>query len=163
MTRIERRGFLKLAGTGSAGMAAAVAVPGIAQAEPEGDQTLRFSAAIGLPRPPLNSHATHVVEGTVNMAKGTGRVTTRVLAGHLGTIGMALPGLGREIRITGAGGDGSLVRLQGLIEEGSDLQPGERPRVEIVVDRKRGIVKAPFVGRTIDHEMSRGDASGRSA
>jgi hypothetical protein len=153
MTRMERRGFLKLTGAGSAAAAAAV-LPGSGLRAPADERVLRFSAAVSLPRPPLHSHATQVVEGTVDLAKGSGLVTSRVLAGHPKALGMALPDLTRVIRINGTSREGRRLRLQGVIEDRSHLQHGESPQVEIVIDRARGVVQAPFAGRLVEHELT---------
>src|SRR5205823_13660739 len=64
-----------------------------------GDQSGGFSfrAAGGLPEAPLPSYATQVVEGQVDVARGTGLVTSRVLAGHPGETSLVgLPGLGPD-------------------------------------------------------------------
>src|SRR5262245_20503140 len=108
MTRIERRGFLKLAGAGSA---AAVVLPGTVPGGSASNGTLRFKATAELPQRPLHSHATQVIEGTVDLEKGSGLVTSRVLAGQPKALGMALPGLTRLIRITGINKEGRRLRL----------------------------------------------------
>jgi hypothetical protein len=57
--------------------------------------------------------------------------------------------MARVIRIVAATGDGARVRLRGLIEDRSQLRPGESPQVEIIVDQARGLVLAPFLGRQV--------------
>jgi hypothetical protein len=155
MKEMDRRGFLKLAGTGSAVAAAAVAMPLIRSSAASDKGILRFSASLGLPVRPLPSYATQVVEGTIDLALGSGLVTSRVLAGHPeATSDIGLPGLARVIRIIGATADGARVRLRGLIEDRSQLRPGESPQVEIIVDKARGLVLAPFLGRQVELRLA---------
>ena len=112
--------------------------------------------AVGLPQPPLPSYATQVVEGTVDLAKESGLVTSRVLAGHPGaTSHIGLPGLARVIRVIGINAQGERLRLQGVIEDRSQLRPGESPQVEIVVDQKRGLLYAPFLGRQLELKLAK--------
>jgi hypothetical protein len=146
MEQMDRKGFVKLAGAGSAA-AAAAGVPFARGLVDHERGVLRFRASGGLPTSPLPSYATHVVEGTVDLTTQSGTVTSRVLAGHPGaTSGIGLPGLSRIIRITEVKGN----RLRGEIEDRSQLRRGESPHVEIVVDRRRGVVQAPFLGRQVD-------------
>ena len=110
---------------------------------------------MGLPERPLPSYATQLVEGTVDLARGTGVVTSRVLAGHPeATSDIGLPGLARVIRIVAANAEGARVRLRGLIEDRSQLRPGESPQVEITVDKARGLVQAPFLGRQVELRLA---------
>jgi hypothetical protein len=44
---------------------------------------------------------------------------------------------------------GSILNLRGVVEDRSQLQPGESPQIELVVDRERGVVQAPVVGRPV--------------
>ena len=155
---VNRRGFLKLAGMGGAAVAAvggmrlagSSALAGRAaraKVAPTESATLQFRAMGALPKAPLPSYATHVVEGTVDLTTGTGIVTTRVLAGHPGgTSGVGLPGLARIIRIDRVVAERDEYRLAGVIEDRSQLRRGEAAEVEIVVDRKNGVVRAPFAG-----------------
>ena len=95
MEQMDRSTFMKLAGAGSV----AAAVPMAGKLAAQDDSRLQFKALGGLPKAPLPSYATHVVEGTVDLTTGTGIVTTRVLAGHPGgTSGVGLPGLARDMR-----------------------------------------------------------------
>jgi len=147
MEQRNRRGFVKLAGAGSV-VAAAASVPFAAHLVSDESGVLRFSASGGLPKTGFPSYATHSVEGTVDLAAGTGRVTSRVVAGHPGDMShIGLPGLSRVFKITKVDVDGKRVRLGGVVEDRSQLLRGESPNVEIVVDRGRKIVLVPFVGR----------------
>ena len=145
MKEMDRSTFMKLAGAGSA--AAAIPFVGkLAESRVE-HGVLRFRAAGGVPKEPLPSYATHLVEGTVDLGAGTGLVTSRVVAGHPGEPSLiGLPGLSRVISITNVEPDGQRYRLQGVIEDRSQLQRGESPMVEILVDRARKLVHVPFLG-----------------
>jgi hypothetical protein len=39
-----------------------------------------------------------------------------------------------------------MVRLRGVIEDRSQLAPGESADVEVLVNRQRGVIHAPFLG-----------------
>jgi hypothetical protein len=152
MNELNRKDFLKAAGAGSAAVAVGAGLPLTKHVLDHRGQ-LSFSAATGLPAPPLPSYATQIVEGKVDLTRGSGLVTSRVLAGHPGDTSLVgLPGLSRMIRITEVDADSQRVRLRGVVEDRSQLRPGESPRVEIVVDRRHGVVKAPFLGRQLDHQ-----------
>ncbi len=149
MNQMNRRTFLKLTGTGSAAAVAAV-VPGAGLLEVASANRLSFRATAGLPARPLPAYATKVLEGSVDLEHGTGIVTSRVLAGHPGANSeIALPGLSRVLRVTSATRRGSEWHLAGLVEDRSQLRPGENPQVEIVIDRNRGIVRAPLAGQEV--------------
>src|SRR5438093_687238 len=121
MEQMDRSTFMKLAGAGSV----AAAVPLAGKLGRPGDERLQFRAVGGLPKAPLPSYATHLVEGTVDLRSGTGVVTTRVLAGHPGgTSGVGLPGLARIIRIDRVDDERDRYRLTGVIEDRSQLGRG---------------------------------------
>jgi hypothetical protein len=156
MKRMDRRRFLKLAGGGWAAAPAMAGLPLVARFAGQPSGLVRFRAAVGLPQPPLPSYATQVVEGTVDLAKESGLVTSRVLAGHPGaTSDIGLPGLARVIRVTGINAQGERLRLRGVIEDRSQLRPGESPQVEIIVDQKRGLLHAPFLGRQLELKLAK--------
>ena len=149
MKNIDRRRMFKLAGAGSV-VAAGAALPVVGRTATQEANVFGFRATLGLPESPLPNYATYVVEGTVNLATGTGLVTTRVLAGHPGAPSeIGLPGLTRIIRVVAVEKQGSILNLSGVVEDRSQLQPGESPQIELVVDRERGVVQAPFVGRPV--------------
>ena len=144
MQQINRRNLFKLAGAGAV-LAAGVAIPAVGRLRIDQPDLFQFRATLGLPEPPLPSYATYVVEGTLNLAAGTGLVTSRVLAGHPGAPSdIGLPGLGRIMNVTGVDDRGSQLTVRGFIEDRSQLQPGENHQVELVIDRARGLVQAPF-------------------
>src|SRR5262249_14213541 len=146
MEQMDRGTFMKLAGAGS--VAAAVPLAGIAGSQAR--DRLQFRAVGGLPKAPLPSYATYLVEGTINLRTGAGLVTTRVLAGHPGgTSGVGLPGLARIIRVDRTSAERDGYRLSGVVEDRSQLKHGESADVEIVVDQRKGVVHAPFSGRQL--------------
>ncbi len=151
MKNMDRRRLFKLAGVGSVVAAgAALPVVGRLATATEESNLFGFRATLGLPEAPLPNYATFIVEGTVNLANGTGLVTSRMLAGHPGAASeIGLPGLTRIIRVVAVDVQGSMLNLSGVVEDRSQLQPGESPQIEIVVDRARGMVQAPFAGRTV--------------
>lgn len=148
MKRVDRRTFLKLAGSSSVAVAAA-AVSGSAMLLPPTGRYLTFRASAGLPAKPMPSMVTKIVEGHVDMSSGTGIVNSRVLAGYPAPSQIALPGLSRQIRVTAAAQEGALVRLTGVVDDRSQLQPGESPAFQITIDRGRGIVTAPLAGHNV--------------
>lgn len=154
MSKLDRKGFLKAAGLGSVAAAGAAGVPLLRQSTGT-SKGMAFRATAGVPRAPLPGYATHVVEGSVDLTRGDGLITTRVLAGRPeATSAIGLPGLSRLIRVTRVTRDGSRVRLNGVIEDRSQLVRGESPEVEVLIDRSLGTVQAPFLGRTTELELT---------
>jgi hypothetical protein len=152
--QLHRKDFLKFAGAGSAAVAAAAGLP-LTKHFADRSGQLTFRAATGLPRAPLPSYATQIVEGKINLTRGSGLVTSRVVAGHpRDTSLVGLPGLARVIRVTEVAAEGQQLRLRGVVEDRSQLRRGESHYVEILVDRKRGVVQAPFVGSQLEHELT---------
>jgi len=149
MQQMNRRHLFKLAGVGTV-LAAGVAIPTVGRLRIDQPDLFRFRATLGLPELPLPSYATYVVEGTLDLAAGTGLVASRVLAGHPGAQSdIGLPGLGRIMNVTGVDVRGSQLTIRGLIQDRSQLQPGENPQVELVIDRDRGVLQAPFGSRSV--------------
>ena len=154
MKNMDRRRLFKLAGVGSV-VAAGAALPVVSRIASSESNVFAFRATLGLPESPLPNYATYIVEGTVNLATGTGLVTSRLLAGHPGAASeIGLPGLTRIIRVVAVEKQGAILNLRGVVEDRSQLQPGESPQIELVVDRERGVVTAPFVGRTVTLALS---------
>ena len=114
------------------------------------DEAFRFRATLGLPQSPLPSYATYVVEGALDLARQTGVVTSRVMAGHPGAQSeIGLPGLARTVTVIGVDERDTQLTIRGLMEDRSQLQPGENHHVELVIDRARGVVQAPFGNRSV--------------
>jgi hypothetical protein len=149
MQQMNRRRLFKLAGVGTL-LAAGVATPTVGRLRLDQPDVFRFRATLGLPELPLPSYATYVIEGTLNLAAGTGLVVSRVLAGHPGAPSdIGLPGLGRIMNVTGVDVRGSQLTVRGLIEDRSQLEPGEDHQVELVIDRAHGVLQAPFHSRSV--------------
>jgi hypothetical protein len=150
MQHIDRRRLIKLAGMGSA-VAATAALPMLGQRAMQAgpaSSVFGFRATLGLPQAPLPSYATYVVEGRLNLLNGTGVITSRVLAGHPGDPSeIGLPGTARVIKVTQVQATGAHLNVRGVIEDRAQLQPGERPQVQLTIDRDRGVLLAPFGGR----------------
>ncbi len=156
MDQLDRKSFLKAAGVGSAAAAGIAGIPLAQHFAHQAPKELTFRAATGLPQAPLPSYATQIVEGTIDLARGSGLVTSRLLAGSPETTSaIGLPGLARVIRITGIDQRDEKLLLRGLIEDRSQLRRGESPKVEILIDHKRGLVRAPFLGRQIELELAK--------
>jgi hypothetical protein len=149
MEPIDRRKFLGLVGAGSAA-AAATTIPAVSLLTQPAARSLSFHAEGGLPTSPLPAYATAVVEGNVNLEKGTGTVATRLLAGHPGDLSdIALPGATRVVRVTGATTHGSEVHIEGMVEDRSLLARGESAQVRMVVDRRRREVRTSVAGHAV--------------
>jgi hypothetical protein len=150
---MNRRKVFKLAGLGSA-VAAGAALPIVGLPALERMDQFGFRASIGLPEAPLPSYATYVVQGTLDLMNGTGLITGRVLAGHPDAQSeIGLPGLTRVIRVLGVDHRESQLTVRGVVEDRSQLQPGESAQVEIIIDRQHGMVQAPLGGRTVTLNM----------
>ncbi len=148
MEKLDRKRFLRAAGAGSVAAAGLTAIPLAERLVPPAPKSFTFRATAGLPRSPLPSYATHIVEGSVDLASGSGLITSRVLAGHPDAASpIGLPGLGRVIRITAIDQQGEQLLLHGLVEDRSQLRRGESAKLELLLDRKRGSIEGPFLGR----------------
>jgi len=132
-------------------MAAGVGIPvALSRTSAQQADVFRFRATLGLPEAPLPSYATYIVEGTIDLVNGTGLVANRMLAGHPdASSNIGLPGFGRIITVTGVEQRGDQLNIRGVIEDRSQLQPGESHQVELVVDRDRGVVHAPLGSKRV--------------
>jgi hypothetical protein len=158
MSGIQRRKFLKLAGAGSVAVAAAGAgALGVSSLKSEsaakilGDNVktsvIAFRAVVGMPQEPLPSYASYVVEGHVDLATQSGVITKKVFAGApevMSTI--AFPGLSQIVRVTEVRDSGGTLQIKGLVDDRSQLQPGESPEFEMRVDPTKQQVQATFFG-----------------
>ncbi|MCA1647981.1 MAG: hypothetical protein LC797_21795 [Chloroflexi bacterium] len=149
MQQIKRRRFFEVTGFTTAALAL-FGIGRLGRSLFDQPEPLRFRATLGLPEPPLPSYATYVIEGSLDLASQTGVVTSRVLAGHPGARSeIGLPGLARTVTVTGVDDQATQLTIRGVIEDRSQLQPGENDRVELVIDRARGMVHAPFGQRSV--------------
>ncbi len=154
MPQVNRRHLFKLAGVGTV-LVAGAALPAVARTRNDQPNQFSMRATLGLPEAPLPNYATYVIEGTVDLAAGTGLLASRVLAGHPDAqSNIGLPGLGRIIAVTQVEERGSQLTLRGLIQDRSQLQPGESPEVTLLVDRARGVLQAPFGRETVELRLS---------
>ena|SRR2546428_5941023 len=152
MEGVDRRNFLKLAGMlgGSVTVGALTPTIGLLRLSTP-PETLTFRAVAGLPAPPLPSYASYVLEGNVNLATQSGVVTRMVLAGAPEVMSdIALPGLSQTIRVKEVFPGRGILRIRGEVADRSQIGAGESPIVEIAVDRSRGIIRAPFLGSTLN-------------
>jgi hypothetical protein len=150
MQSIDRRRFLKLAGAGSA-LAATAGLPVVALRALDSGKTVSFRAEAGLPAKPLPAYATKVVEGTVDLSRGTGTVTSRMLAGHPGDLSdIALPGMTQVISITSVSDLGTELQMEGVIQDRSQLLPGESAQVRLVLDRIAHVMRTTFAGQDVE-------------
>jgi hypothetical protein len=159
MPSMDRRKFLGVAAAGSAavsaaavsaaGLAAAAAAPAAASAA-QGPGMLHFRAETGLPGRPWPSYATAIAEGSVDLGSGTGFVATRVLAGQPGSqADIGLPGTARLVRITRVVTAGSMLRLQGVVEDRSTLAKGESARKNFVLDQANRRLRTAIAGTEV--------------
>ncbi len=154
MNPVDRRNFLKLAAKGSALVAAAAVVPisGVLRWTSQG--ALKFRAVAGLRRNPLPTYATFVVEGTVDLDRGTGIVTKSLYAGAPQAMSNILfPGTARTIRITTVDRSANQVRLAGAVDTGETLTAREKRNVTIVIDTSRKVAHADFLGTAVVLEV----------
>jgi hypothetical protein len=163
MENVNRRRLFKLAAVGSA-VAATAALPLVGNvARPSEPDLLGVHATLGLPQSPLPSYATYVLEGTLDLVRGAGLLTSRVVAGHPDDPSeIGLPGLTRIIKVTQVGVNGPMLTVNGVIEDRSQLMPGESAQVQLSIDRRRGTVLAPFGDRVVTLNLASG-AIGQTA
>jgi hypothetical protein len=146
--QIDRRKFLGIVGAGSAAAAVAVAPGAAALIARSGAGTVSFHAEKAMPEKPMSAYATAMVDGSVDLATGTGLVTTRMLAGHSAS-GIALPGLTRMVRVTRASVVGNEVHIDGVVEDRSQLALGESPNVRLVLDRAQRELRTTIGGSAV--------------
>jgi len=153
VARIERRTILKVAGIGSVALPVAAA-GGPRRSTPVEGSVVSFRASTGLPAKPLPAWATHVIEGSVDTATGQGILTSRLVAGHPGDPSeIALPGLSRVLRVTAARRASNQLHIDAIVDDRSQLCPGEDPHVRIVIDELNKVIHMPFVGQPITLQL----------
>ena len=149
MNQLPRRKFLGMAAAGSAAVAAAAALP-MGVLSWLSPNMLKFRAAVGMPRAPLPTYASLVIEGNVNLDAGTGIVRKGLFLGTPGAMrNLMIPGSQREIQVTGVKRSGATVRIAGIVNGGAALGPRETPNVVITIDRAAGLARADFLGREV--------------
>src|SRR5712691_11640777 len=131
MDKLSRRKFLAAVGAGTGMLAVGVLIPSSAltigsapRASKKG--RLNFRAIGGLPQGPFPSYATYVIEGSIDLRTHSGTATKNVFAGPPEALSaIALPGLSRTIRITEVEDSGSVLRVKGVVDDRSQMKPGE--------------------------------------
>jgi len=147
---VDRRNFLKLAAKGSAVAAAAAIMPLSGVLKWTSQAALKFRAVAGLPRNPLPTYATFVIEGTVDLDRGTGIVTKSLYAGAPQAMSNILfPGTARTIRVTTVDRSANQVRLGGVVDAGEALGGRENRNVTIVIDTSQKVAHADFLGTAV--------------
>ncbi len=150
MNPVDRRNFLKLAAKGSAVAAAAAVMPLSGVLKWTSQAALKFRAVAGLPRNPLPTYATFVIEGTVDLDRGTGIVTKSLYAGAPQAMSNILfPGTARTIRVTTVDRSANQVRLGGVVDAGEALTARENRNVTIVIDTSQKVAHADFLGTAV--------------
>ena len=150
MKTLDRRDFLKIAGAGTVAVAAGAAVPVAGFFGWTGKDVLRFRAVAGMPKAPLPTYASYVIEGKVDISARTGSLAKSLHAGAPDAMsGVVFPGTARAIQITDVRRVGSEVRINGQIAEPVTLLKGESPQFSMVVDQSSGIAQADFLGTTV--------------
>jgi hypothetical protein len=150
MKKMDRRDFLKIAGAGSAVMAAGMAMPVAGFFGWTGKDMLRFRAVTGMPRAPLPTYASYVIEGRVDLRSGTGQVAKSIHAGAPNAMsGVVFPGTARSIQVTGVKKTADSVLITGEIVPASTLLNGESPIFKIEIDHAAGLARADFFGSDV--------------
>jgi hypothetical protein len=150
MKTIDRRDFLKMAGAGSVVVAAGVAMPVAGFFTWSKKDVLRFRAVAGMPKAPLPTYASYVVEGQVDLTARTGQLAKSVHAGAPDAMsGVVFPGTSRSVRVTDVQESGGGVVISGEIVERSQLLQGESPTFRIQIDRSAGVAQADFLGSPV--------------
>ena len=160
---LSRRKFLSMIGAGTGAMAVGVLIPSgafrasgrlLQAGNNNNGSKLKFRAVGGLPQGGFPSYASYVIEGTIDLKTHSGVATRNVFAGPpeaMSTI--ALPGLSRTIRITEVEDNGSVVRLRGIVDDRSQLHPGENPYVDITVDSGRYTASSSFMNSKVSLKL----------
>lgn len=148
MSKLNRRKFLTLAGVSSAAAATGVGLTSAGLlAEPSTSSTLTFRAVAGLPTMLLPAYASYVVQGHVDLSKRSGTVTKTIYAGEPDEVSLiAFPGQSRIVRITDAEDLGGTFRITGVIDDRSQLLPGESSTFNILIDPSQRTAKTTFLG-----------------
>src|SRR5258708_9050840 len=142
MKGINRRRFLQIAGAGSIAATATGAATVLPKLQGASRLTasskngmVTFRAVTGLPSKPLPSYSSLLIEGHVDLNIRTGIVTKTILAGNPQAMStVALPGLSRIIRVTDVQDLGGTFRIQGVVDDRSQLLRGENSTFDILID-----------------------------
>jgi hypothetical protein len=151
MSELNRRDFLKIAGAGSAVLAAigtgVVATGKVFRPDHAvADAPLTFRATAGLPQKPYPAYASLVVDGSVDPSAGTGTIRRAVYAGAPDAMStIVFPGTERSYDVKGVTGTGDQLLVWAKVADRSTLEAGEPSTIRVRVDQRTGEVEAPFV------------------
>lgn len=150
MDKINRRDFLKLVGVGSgAALASTLPVPGVMNLFQTENQ-ISFRGVAGVPSSLFPVYASYVVQGSVDLVHKTGVMTRSLFAGAPSENStLALPGTSRAIRVTGVIRQGSVTRVLGVIDDRSQLLPGEDHMIDLKIDQDNGVAEAELFGSLV--------------
>jgi hypothetical protein len=154
MSRLSRRKFLWIGGTGAVAVAAggaALVARQLSKTSRSGP-TLSFQVVAGLPRPPLHSYASYVIEGQVDLGSGTGKLTRTVYAGPPEAM-LPIALLARQVRVTSAQHQGSTYHIAGVIDHRSQLQRGESASLDLTIDASSHTAQTDFFGDAIELQV----------
>jgi len=149
MKTMDRRDFLKMAGAGAAVVAGA-AMPVAGFFAWNGKDILRFRAVAGMPKAPLPTYASYVVEGQVDIRARTGQLAKSLYAGAPEAMsGIVFPGTARAVRVTDVQKVGGNLLISGEIAKPATLLKGESSAFSILIDRSAGMAQADFLGSKV--------------
>lgn len=154
MEKMDRRMFLKMVGVGTGAVAIGATVPMAGLLGGKGADAVAFRAVSGLPSGALPSYASYVVEGTVNLRTRSGVLTRAVYAGNpeaMSTI--ALPRFTQVVRVTDVREMAGITVVKGVVDDASQLRPGENAVVELRLDRSRGVAWTGFLGQNVEMRL----------
>lgn len=149
MKKMDRRDFLKMAGAGTVAAAAGAAIPVAGYFAWTGKETIRFRAVAGMPRAPLPTYASYVIEGKVDLSARKGTVVKSIYAGAPDVrSGVVFPGTARTVDVTDVRKTSGGLQISGRLVE-SHLLPGESRDFSMVIDRASGLAQANFLGSKV--------------
>jgi hypothetical protein len=150
MKTLDRRDFLKMAGAGGAVVVAGALTPVAGFFGWTKKDVLRFRAVTGMPRAPLPTYASYVLEGHVDLRARTGILAKSIHAGAPDAMsGVVFPGTARSIRVMTVRESGREVLISGEIIEQSSMLKGESPTFNLRIDRSSGLAHADFLGSQV--------------
>lgn len=149
MSKLTRRRFLLIGGAGAVAVVAGGVTLAIRQFSKTGSSgTLTFRAIAPLPRPPLVSYASYVINGRVDLGSSTGTMTRTVFAGDPGIL-LPIALLMRLAHVTSVETRGNTRRIIAAVDNPSQLQPGESASFTIVIDPDHHVAQSDFYGDPI--------------
>jgi hypothetical protein len=152
MSTLSRRRFLIFAGAGIVAVAAGGAALAIRQFTQTGPgSTVTFRAITGLPRAPLPSYASYVIEGHVDKSGRSGTITKTVFAGPPQER-QPIALLARTVRVTDVQEQGGQLSVTGMVDA-SGLQQGEPSAFKITFDSSHRAAQADFFGSPIQLQV----------